>query len=201
MMSIQYRINVLQSLKEQGYNTGYIQKNHIFTGQVVQAIRERRMVKSESLSKICEMLNCRIEELIIYVPEGSDYIEHDSLYQLRENDKSLSEHIRHIYAYLSNDPRIRTSLSPNDLLFWLRKYHQYLCETSTESVVMTEEEIKTSFDICIEANELFENEVPITRRKYYYEMLEDINLAYPIGLKQILSDFFNDYDNKTVNTY
>lgn len=84
-MSIQYRINVLQSLKEQGYNTGYIQKNHIFTGQVVQAFRTGRIVKSENLSKVCKLLECSVDELLVYVPECAEKPQLVTLSELRKN--------------------------------------------------------------------------------------------------------------------
>lgn len=84
-MPIQYRINILQSLKEQGYNTGYIQKNHIFTGQVVQAFRTGRIVKSENLSKVCKLLECSVDELLIYVPEYAEKPQLVTLSELRKN--------------------------------------------------------------------------------------------------------------------
>lgn len=84
-MPIQYRINILQSLKEQGYNTGYIQKNHIFTGQVVQAFRTGRIVKSENLSKVCKLLECSVDELLVYVPECAEKPQLVTLSELRKN--------------------------------------------------------------------------------------------------------------------
>lgn len=84
-MPIQYKINVLQSLKEQGYNTGYIQKNHIFTGQIVQAFRTGKIVKSENLSKVCKLLECSVDELLVYVPECAEKPQLVTLAELRKN--------------------------------------------------------------------------------------------------------------------
>lgn len=84
-MPIQYRINILESLKEQGINTTDIKKKRIFSDEIVQAFRTGRIVKADNLSKVCKLLECSVDELLVYVPECAEKPQLVTLSELRKN--------------------------------------------------------------------------------------------------------------------
>ena len=69
-MPIKYKINVLEALKEKGYNTGKIRKDKIMGEAMLQKIRSGQMVSWATLETICELLNCQPGDLVEYVRKG-----------------------------------------------------------------------------------------------------------------------------------
>ncbi len=72
-MPIVYRLNVLQALKDAGYNTNKIRKKKIMGEAMLQKLREGQMVSWATLETICALLNCQPGDLIEYVKENDDY--------------------------------------------------------------------------------------------------------------------------------
>ncbi len=71
-MPIEYKINVLQALKDAGYNTNKIRKEKIMGESMLQKLREGQMVSWATLETICELLDCQPADLIEYVKETLD---------------------------------------------------------------------------------------------------------------------------------
>ena len=71
-MPIEYKINVLQALKDAGYNTNKIRKEKIMGESMLQKLREGQMVSWATLETICELLDCQPADLIEYVKEPLD---------------------------------------------------------------------------------------------------------------------------------
>ena len=67
---LRYRINILTALKDAGYTTGRIRKEHIIGEQMLQNIRKGDMPSWKTLETICGILNCQPGDLIEYVPEN-----------------------------------------------------------------------------------------------------------------------------------
>ncbi len=65
-MPIVYKINVLQVLKEKGYNTNKIRKEKIMGEAMLQKLREGRMVSWATFETLCELLDCQPADLIAY---------------------------------------------------------------------------------------------------------------------------------------
>lgn len=65
-MPIVYKINVLQALKEKGYNTNKIRKEKIMGEAMLQKLREGRMVSWATFETLCELLDCQPADLIAY---------------------------------------------------------------------------------------------------------------------------------------
>ena len=63
--------DILERLKEAGYTTYRLRVEHLLSESSIQAIREGRMVSIDVIGKLCSLLNCQIEDLIEYVPEGA----------------------------------------------------------------------------------------------------------------------------------
>lgn len=70
-MSIEYKIDVLKALKEAGYSSSKLRKDKIIGEATIQRLRHKQSVSFDVLSKICDLLNCNIEDILIYVKEDT----------------------------------------------------------------------------------------------------------------------------------
>jgi len=66
-MPIIYKIDIIQALKEAGYNTNRIRNERIMGEAMLQKIRNNQMVSWATLETICKLLNCQPGDLIEYV--------------------------------------------------------------------------------------------------------------------------------------
>lgn len=66
---LKYKIDVLATLKEKGYNTNKIRKEKIMGEAMLQKIRNGEMVSWSVFEKLCDLLNCQPADLIEYVKE------------------------------------------------------------------------------------------------------------------------------------
>lgn len=63
-MPIKYKIDVLAALKEKGYPTTRLRKEKIIGEATIQRIRHKQSVSFEILSKICNLLECDIGDIL-----------------------------------------------------------------------------------------------------------------------------------------
>lgn len=64
-----YKIDVLETLKESGYNSTRILKENIIGQASVQKIRKGEMVGIKTLEKLCELLDMQPGNIIKYIEE------------------------------------------------------------------------------------------------------------------------------------
>jgi DNA-binding Xre family transcriptional regulator len=62
-----YKIDVLESLKESGYNTTRLRKEKLLGENSIQYLRDGKMVGSKALDAICKMLDMQPGNIIKYV--------------------------------------------------------------------------------------------------------------------------------------
>lgn len=62
-----YKINVLETLKESGYNSTRILKEGLISQSAMQKIRENEMVGIKTIEKLCELLDMQPGNIIKYV--------------------------------------------------------------------------------------------------------------------------------------
>ena len=62
-----YKINVLESCKESGYNSTRILKENLISQSAVQKIRKNEMVGIKTIEKLCELLDMQPGNIIKYV--------------------------------------------------------------------------------------------------------------------------------------
>ncbi len=74
-MPIVYKINVLQALKDAGYNTNTIRKEKIMGESMLQKLREGQMVSWAALETICALLDCQPGDLIEYAKDENNTVE------------------------------------------------------------------------------------------------------------------------------
>ncbi|RGN16369.1 helix-turn-helix domain-containing protein [Agathobacter rectalis] len=62
-----YKIDVLGTLKESGYNSTRILKENLISQSAVQKIRKNEMVGIKTIEKLCELLDMQPGNIIKYV--------------------------------------------------------------------------------------------------------------------------------------
>ncbi len=64
-MPIEYKIDILAALKEKGYTTTKLRKEKILGEATIQRLRHSKSVSFDVLSKLCDLLDCNIEDILI----------------------------------------------------------------------------------------------------------------------------------------
>ena len=64
---LKYKIDVLETLKENGYNSTRILKENLISQSAVQKIRKNKMVGIKTIEKLCELLDMQPGNIIKYV--------------------------------------------------------------------------------------------------------------------------------------
>ena len=62
-----YKINVLETLKESGYNSTRILKENLISQSAMQKMRKNEMVGIKTIEKLCELLDMQPGNIIKYV--------------------------------------------------------------------------------------------------------------------------------------
>ena len=68
-MPLVYKIDVLSTLKEAGYNTNKIRTEGLLSQSTLQKLREGKGLSLENLERICSLLDCQPADLIEYVKD------------------------------------------------------------------------------------------------------------------------------------
>lgn len=64
-----YKMDVLNALKEKGYNTYVLRKQNILGQGTIQYLRNGNTIGPKSLDVICELLECQPGDILEWVPE------------------------------------------------------------------------------------------------------------------------------------
>lgn len=62
-----YKINVLETLKESGYNTTRLREERLLGQATIQQLRKGEMVGTAALEKLCELLDMQPGNIIKYI--------------------------------------------------------------------------------------------------------------------------------------
>ena len=68
-MSIICKINILEELKEKGYNTYRIRNENIISEGTLSSFRKGNIMTLANLDKLCKLLECDIMDIIEYRKE------------------------------------------------------------------------------------------------------------------------------------
>ena len=63
---LEYKVDILDALRQAGYNTNRIRKEKLIAECVLQKFRDGQMVSTETIDKLCEILNCQPSDIIEY---------------------------------------------------------------------------------------------------------------------------------------
>lgn len=69
-MALKYKFDVLQALKDAGFNTNRIRKEKLFSESTLQKFRSGEMVHTSNIDTICRLLNCQPGDILEYKEEG-----------------------------------------------------------------------------------------------------------------------------------
>lgn len=64
-----YKINVIQALKDKGYNSTIILKENIISQSAMQKLRKNEMVGIKTLEQLCDLLEMQPADLIENKPK------------------------------------------------------------------------------------------------------------------------------------
>lgn len=62
-----YKIDVLEALKQAGYNTTKLRKEKLISESQIQHIRQNEMIGIKTLEKLCFLLNAQPSDIIEFV--------------------------------------------------------------------------------------------------------------------------------------
>lgn len=69
-MPLKYKVDVLNALKEKGYNTTVIRAKGLLSQSTLQKFRNGQGVSWENLETLCGLLECQPGDLIEYVEDA-----------------------------------------------------------------------------------------------------------------------------------
>ena len=64
-----YKINVIETLKESGYNSTRILKENILSQSAMQKLRNNEMIGIKTLEQLCQLLDMQPGNIIKYVED------------------------------------------------------------------------------------------------------------------------------------
>ena len=68
-MPLRYKKDILNTLKEKGYNTNKIRTEGLLSQSTLQKFRQQQGVSWENLETLCKLLECQPGDLIEYVED------------------------------------------------------------------------------------------------------------------------------------
>ncbi len=68
---IKFKIDVLQALKDKGYNTNVLRKNKLLGENALQQIRRGGVPGIKTINAICNLLKCQPGKILEWVPDPS----------------------------------------------------------------------------------------------------------------------------------
>ena len=74
-MALQFKVNILESLKEKGYTTYKLRKDNILSQSTLQKLREGKGLAWENIERLCALLECQPGDLLEYVKEAAETVQ------------------------------------------------------------------------------------------------------------------------------
>ena len=71
-----YKIDVLKTLKEHGYNQTRIKREKLLPAQTLQNIKSGKSITLDTLNKICVMCKCQPGDIIEVIPTDEEKIKY-----------------------------------------------------------------------------------------------------------------------------
>lgn len=74
-MPLQFKVNILEALKEKGYTTYKLRKDNILSQSTLQKLREGKGLAWENIERLCALLDCQPADLLEYVKEAAEGVQ------------------------------------------------------------------------------------------------------------------------------
>ena len=71
-MPLQYKIDVLQAIKDKGYSTWDLRKNKLLSEGALQRLRHSEPVSWSNIEQLCKLLECQPADILEYIPDTAE---------------------------------------------------------------------------------------------------------------------------------
>lgn len=71
-----YKIDILKSLSDHGYNTSKLRKDKIMSQATMQNIRQGKGITTDTINTICLILRCQPSDIIEIIPTEEEKIKY-----------------------------------------------------------------------------------------------------------------------------
>lgn len=71
-MGLQFKINILEALKEKGYTSYVLRKDNLLSQSTLQKLRDGKGLSWDNLERLCALLDCQPGDLLEYVKEAQE---------------------------------------------------------------------------------------------------------------------------------
>ena len=61
-----------ETLKQSPESTYTLIKNHRISSSTIDKLRKNKPVTTTTINDLCRILNCRVEDILTYIPSGED---------------------------------------------------------------------------------------------------------------------------------
>lgn len=68
-MPLQFKVDILETLKEKGYSSYTLRKENILSQSTIQKLREGKGLAWDNIERLCMLLDCQPGDLIEYVKD------------------------------------------------------------------------------------------------------------------------------------
>lgn len=68
-MPLIYKIDVLQALKDKGYNTNRLRKEKILAESTIQKLRDKKPISWANIAQLCDLLECQPDYFLVNMEE------------------------------------------------------------------------------------------------------------------------------------
>ncbi len=69
-MPLQYKIDILSALKQNGYNTTKLRKEKLLSEGVIQSLREKKPISWSNIETICRLLRCQPGDILQFISDS-----------------------------------------------------------------------------------------------------------------------------------
>ena len=69
-MPLRYTIDVLQALKDNGYNTNRLRKEKLLSEGAIQRLRHSEPISWSNIEQLCKLLQCQPADIMEYTEES-----------------------------------------------------------------------------------------------------------------------------------
>ena len=74
-MPLQFKVDILETLKEKGYSSYTLRKENILSQSTIQKLREGKGLAWDNIERLCMLLDCQPGDLLEYVKDDVDGVQ------------------------------------------------------------------------------------------------------------------------------
>ncbi len=76
-MPLRFKVNILEELKNAGYNTSKIRNEGLLSQSTLQKLRDGGQLSWSNIETICRLLQCQPGDILEYIPDDPNKPESD----------------------------------------------------------------------------------------------------------------------------